>query len=91
MPRKSADGLDLVVLAAIHRLGDDARAYTIRADILRRTDYQWSLGTIYHALEVLRSRGLISDRTEIRPGKAMRYYRVTEAAAALLADGGTAP
>ena len=84
MPRGDYLGeLELLVLSAVHWLGDDAYGMTIRREIERRTERQASIGAIYSALARLRTKGLVrfqlSDPLPMQGGRARRYVLLTPA------------
>jgi PadR family transcriptional regulator PadR len=84
MPPRSYFGeLELLVLAAAYRLGDDAYGVTIRQEISARAGRSVSLGSAYATLARLADKKLvrfeISDPEPVRGGRARRYVRLTPA------------
>jgi PadR family transcriptional regulator PadR len=84
MPKRGYLGdLELMVLLAVIRLGDDAYGVTISQEIERQSGREAALGTIYAALDRLEDKGLVSSElgnpTPERGGRAKRYFRITEA------------
>ena len=84
MPTRSYFGeLELLVLAAIYRLGDDAYGVTIRQEISARAGRSVSLGSAYATLSRLAEKKLvrfaISDPEPRRGGRARRFVRLTPA------------
>lgn len=75
------DGLDLLILLALIRLGDDAYGVPIAREIETRGKRSVALGTVYAALERLEERGLvrskIGEATPERGGRAKRYFHIT--------------
>jgi PadR family transcriptional regulator, regulatory protein PadR len=75
--------LELMILLALVRLGDEAYGVPISAEIERHTGREAVLGSVYAALERLEERGMVSshlgDPTAARGGRAKRYFRVTGA------------
>src|SRR3954469_23396580 len=73
--------LELAVLLAVARLGDDAYGLAVRRDVSERTGHDYSVGAIYTTLERLTDKGLISSRrsepTARRGGRARRQFTVT--------------
>jgi DNA-binding PadR family transcriptional regulator len=73
--------LELMVLLALIRLGDDAYGVPISREIEERTSREAKLGSVYAALERLEDKGLVKsrlgERTPERGGRAKRYFRVT--------------
>ena len=74
---------ELIVLAAVLRVGADAYGVAVHAEIERRTGRDVAVGSVYKALERLRKKGLVNshegDPTPVRGGRAKRHYRVTAA------------
>jgi PadR family transcriptional regulator, regulatory protein PadR len=75
--------LELVILLAVARLGDDAYGLAIRDDVSERTGHDYSVGAIYTTLERLADKGLVSTRMSeplpVRGGRARRHFKVTAA------------
>ena len=73
--------MELMVLVAVARLGDDAYGVPISKELLTSTGRDVALGSIYAALERLEDKGFvvssIGDPTPERGGRAKRYFRVT--------------
>ena len=74
---------EVLVLAALHRLGDDAYAVTIKRDIEQRAKRPASLGAIHAALRRLADKGFvefrISDPLPVPGGRARKYSLITPA------------
>jgi len=74
-------GLELTVLLALLRLGEDSYGVPISREIERQTGRDVALGSVYAALERLQEKELVSSHlgepTAARGGKAKRYFRVT--------------
>jgi DNA-binding PadR family transcriptional regulator len=74
---------EVLVLAALHRLGDDAYAVTVKRDIEQRAKRPASLGAIHAALARLGGKGFvvfrISDPLPVPGGRARKYSRITPA------------
>jgi DNA-binding PadR family transcriptional regulator len=72
---------ELRVLFTVHRLGDDAYAVAVHAELERRTRRKASLGAVYITLDRLTRKGLLDSRlgeaTAERGGRAKRYYRLS--------------
>jgi len=79
--RKYLGDLELMVLLAVLRLGDDAYGVPISKELLLFAKREVSLGSIYAALERLESKGFVSasvgEPTAERGGRAKRYFRAT--------------
>jgi PadR family transcriptional regulator, regulatory protein PadR len=75
--------LELLVLSAVHRLGDDAYGMTVRREIEHRTGRDASIGAVYSALERLEGKGLLrarlSDPLPIQGGRARKHVQLTPA------------
>lgn len=75
--------LELMLLLAIHRLGDEeAYGVPICRELERYRTSSVSVGSVYAALERLESKGMLTSRmgdpTPERGGKARRYFRITK-------------
>jgi DNA-binding PadR family transcriptional regulator len=72
--------VELLVLLAVLRLGDDAYAVPIRALIWDEARVELSRGTVYVTLERLERKGYVtswfSDPQAVRGGKARRIFRL---------------
>jgi DNA-binding PadR family transcriptional regulator len=84
MPERSYLGeLELMILLALVRLGDDAYGVPISKELLELAGREVALGSVYAALDRLeRKRFLTSkmgDPTPERGGRAKRFFRVTPA------------
>ena len=79
--RKLLGSLELVVLLAVIRLGDDAYGVPVAREVVRASRSNWPVASVYAALERLQSKGLVTselgDPTPERGGRAKRYFRVT--------------
>ena len=75
--------MELMVLLAVVRLGDDAYGVPISKELLILAEREVSLGSIYAALDRLEQKGFVTsflgDPTPERGGRAKRYFRVTPA------------
>jgi PadR family transcriptional regulator, regulatory protein PadR len=75
--------MELMVLLAVVRLGDDAYGVPISKELLNLAGREVSLGSIYAALDRIEQKGfvtsLLGDPTPERGGRAKRYFRVTAA------------
>lgn len=84
MPKRSYLGeMELMVLLAVVRLGDDAYGVTISQELLNLAGREVALGSIYAALDRLEQKGCVTsslgDPTPERGGRAKRYFRATPA------------
>jgi PadR family transcriptional regulator len=74
---------EVLVLAALQRLGDDAYAITIKGDIELRAKRPASLGAIHAALSRLADKAFVafhvSDPLPIRGGRSRKFSRITPA------------
>ena len=83
MPKRSNIGdLEVMVMLALLRLGDNAYGVPISQEIEQQSGREVALGSVYATLERLEGRGLVSSYlgkpTAERGGKAKRYFRVTQ-------------
>jgi PadR family transcriptional regulator, regulatory protein PadR len=73
--------LELVVLLALIRLGDNAYGVPIAQEIEARCGREAALGSVYAALDRLEEKGLaistLGDPTAERGGRAKRYFQPT--------------
>jgi DNA-binding PadR family transcriptional regulator len=74
---------EMLVLISIGRLGDDAYAVTIQAEMQRRAKRRASIGAIHAALGRLADKGYvafkISDPLPVPGGRARKYATMTRA------------
>ena len=79
---------EIVVLATLVRLGEDAYGMTIRRQIEERSGRSVSIGSIYATLRRLEANGYVStvlgEPTAERGGRAKRYFRLEAAGAEAL-------
>ena len=68
---------ELLVMATLARLGEDAYGMEIRRDIEERTGRQVSIGNVYATLRRLQAKGYVGSRTgeptAERGGRAKRF------------------
>ena len=73
--------MELMVLLAVMRLGDEAYGVPISKELLILAKREVALGSIYAALDRLEEKGFVSsflgDPTPERGGRAKRYFNVT--------------
>src|SRR6185436_4028505 len=73
--------LDLFVMLALQRLGDDAYGVAIRRDIEERGGRRAWIGPVYTALDRLTQRGFVdtwlADPLPVRGGRARKHFRLT--------------
>jgi PadR family transcriptional regulator PadR len=81
MPRSFLGELDLMVLLALIRLGDEAYGVPIAREIEASVRRSISLGSVYATLDRFEERGLVKSRigepTAERGGRAKRYFAIT--------------
>jgi PadR family transcriptional regulator PadR len=82
MPKRVFLGeMELMVLLALTRLGDDAYGVPISKELLNLAGREVALGSIYAALERLEEKSFVVSRlgepTPERGGRAKRYFHVT--------------
>ena len=72
--------LELTVLLAVVRLGDDAHGLAIRRDVSARTQHEYSVGAVYTTLQRLERKGLVSSRNTdplpVRGGRSRREFKI---------------
>ncbi len=86
--------LELLVLLAVLRLGNDAYGVTVRDELERETSRTFTLGTVYKTLGRLEEKGYLTTRvappTRERGGRRKKLYALSsagrEAASRSLAD-----
>ena len=75
--------MEMMVLLAVVRLGEDAYGVPISKELLILAGRDVALGSIYAALERLERKAFVTsalgDPTPERGGRAKRYFRVTPA------------
>ncbi|HYA17912.1 MAG TPA: PadR family transcriptional regulator [Bryobacteraceae bacterium] len=73
--------LELIVLLALIRLGEEAYGVPIAREIEQQARRTVSLGSVYATLDRLEERGLVKSRmgepTAERGGRAKRYFEIT--------------
>jgi DNA-binding PadR family transcriptional regulator len=83
MRPRSLGALELNVLLAVARLGDDAYGLAVRRDVSSLLRHDYSVGAIYTTLERLEDKGFVSSRTTDptprRGGRSRRHFRLTAA------------
>src|SRR5262249_29316632 len=75
--------LDLFVLLALQRVGEDAYGVNIRREIEQHSGRRAWIGPEYTSLDRLAQRGLVeswlSDPLPVRGGRARKHFRLTRA------------
>jgi PadR family transcriptional regulator PadR len=73
--------MELMVLLALIRLGEEAYGVPISKELLAVAGREVALGSVYAALDRLTQKGFVvsalGDPTPERGGRAKRYFRVT--------------
>jgi PadR family transcriptional regulator PadR len=82
MPKRTYLGeMELMVLLAVVRLGEDAYGVPISKELLILARREVALGSIYAALDRLEQKAFVTsslgDPTPERGGRAKRYFRPT--------------
>jgi PadR family transcriptional regulator PadR len=81
MASSSLGSLELTILLAVSRLGEEAHGLAIRIDVSERTGHDYSVGAVYTTLQRLEEKGLVSSRTTdplpIRGGRSRREFKLT--------------
>lgn len=74
---------ELIVLAAVLRLGPDAYGVAVRREIEAHTERSVAIGSVYKTLERLERKGFVASRigdpSPRRGGRAKRHFEVTAA------------
>ena len=83
MSRETLGHLELLVLVALVRLGDEAYGVPIAQAIQHSTGKRVILASVYNTLERLEEKGFvrstIGESTPERGGRAKRYFSITTA------------
>ena len=78
---KNLGEFEIIVMAALIRLGANAYGVTIRQEIEKTAERTVSVGALYATLSRLEEKGFVASRlgeaTKERGGKAKRYYDVS--------------
>jgi DNA-binding PadR family transcriptional regulator len=73
--------LELAVLIAVARLGDEAYGLGIRQEVSTRRKHDYSVGAIYTTLGQLERKGVVTSWTTeplpVRGGRSRRQYKVS--------------
>jgi len=81
MAHPTLGSLELTVLLAVARLGDEAYGLAIRSDVSARTGHDYSVGAVYTTLQRLEEKRFVSSRTTdplpVRGGRSRRQFTVT--------------
>jgi PadR family transcriptional regulator PadR len=81
MARGLLTDLELMILLAVMRVGEEAYGVTITREIEETTGRGVAVAVVYATLDRLQDRGLVAssigDPTAARGGRAKRFFRVT--------------
>jgi PadR family transcriptional regulator, regulatory protein PadR len=81
MPRDLLTDLELMILLAVLRVGENAYGVTITREIEETAGRSVAVAVVYATLDRLQERGLVSsyqgDPTPERGGRAKRFFEVT--------------
>jgi PadR family transcriptional regulator PadR len=81
MARDLLTDLELMILVAVMRVGDEAYGVTVTREIEHTTGRSVAVAVVYATLDRLEQRGLVAssigDPTPERGGRAKRFFRVT--------------
>ena len=81
MIRPRLGELELLVMLALLRLGDDAYGVSIRQEIERRSGHDVAIGAVYATLTRLEEKRFVktwlSDPLPIRGGRARKHWQLT--------------
>lgn len=90
MKKHRFGGLELTVLNAVARLGDEAYGLGVRRDVSELLGHDYSVGAIYTTLARLEEQGLLRSSTTaplpVRGGRSRRHFRVSPAGRKALRD-----
>jgi PadR family transcriptional regulator, regulatory protein PadR len=90
MTASNLGSLELAVLLAVARLGDDAYGLAVRRELADRTERDHSVGAIYTTLQRLEDKGLLASFATaplpVRGGRSRRHFRLTGAGARALRE-----
>jgi PadR family transcriptional regulator, regulatory protein PadR len=93
MSRSRLGELELLVMLALVRLGEDAYGVSIRQEIERRSGHDVAIGAVYAALVRLGEKRLVtswvSDPLPMRGGRARKHWRLTAAGERAIRDAAT--
>ena len=82
--------LELAVLLAVARLGEDAYGLAVRRDLTDRTGRDYSVGAVYTTLQRLEDKGFLASRASeplpVRGGRSRRHFSLTGAGARALRE-----
>lgn len=78
---------DFLTLHILHHAKEGPITGTFMMEELGRHGYRVSPGTIYPLLHSLESEGFLRSRWEVRGGKRVRVYEITEVGVKALEDG----
>jgi PadR family transcriptional regulator, regulatory protein PadR len=86
--------LELLVMLALLRLGDDAYGVSIRQEIEHRSGHSVAIGAVYGTLTRLEEKRFVtawlSDPLPVRGGRARKYWRLTPLGERALRNAATA-
>ena len=90
MPAAILGTLELSVLLAVSRLGDEAYGLLVRRDLAARTGRDYSVGAVYTTLQRLEDKSLLTshatDPLPVRGGRSRRHFTLTGAGARAIRD-----
>jgi PadR family transcriptional regulator, regulatory protein PadR len=81
LSRSRLGELELLVMLALIRLGDEAYGVSIRKEIERRSGHSVAIGAVYATLDRLSEKRFVStwlsDPLPMRGGRARKHWRLT--------------
>lgn len=90
MKKPRFGGLEMTVLNAVARLGEEAYGLGIRRDVSELLGHDYSVGAIYTTLARLEEQGLLrsstTDPLPVRGGRSRRQFRLSPAGRAALRE-----
>jgi PadR family transcriptional regulator PadR len=91
MKKHRFGSLELTVLNAVARLGEEAYGLGVRRDVSEILGHNYSVGAIYTTLARLEEQGLLSSSTTaplpVRGGRSRRQFRLSPAGREALREG----
>ncbi|ASI98273.1 PadR family transcriptional regulator [Thermococcus celer] len=78
---------DFLTLHVLHHANEGPVTGSFMMEELRRHGYRVSPGTIYPLLHSLEGKGLLKGHREVRNGRRVRIYEITERGKKVLEEG----
>lgn len=78
---------DFLTLHVLHHASEEPVTGSFLMEDLKRHGYSISPGTMYPLLHSLEKEGLLKSHWEVRDGRRVRVYEITEAGLSALSEG----